>query len=133
MPNTSLVNNQSHSPSPPPHREFIDYASYSNSMSSLSNIPSSLDSLQFSHMPEISKCQTSPYPNVFESNVYSNNPIQESWYVNSNNGYGMEGLNQELPEPVMENYDISQYDFHAAENDWVLGNMADTLWNMDAI
>ncbi|XP_057424963.1 MYB-like transcription factor EOBI [Lotus japonicus] len=115
-------------PSSPPQREFIDAASHLSTVSSPSNNPSS-DSFQFSQLQEISQSPICA-PNVFESNGYSY-PNQESSYVD-NNSYGLEGLNLD-PLPTMENYDISQFDFQSVGSGWMLENMAEALWNMDAM
>ncbi|XP_061339477.1 transcription factor MYB62-like [Gastrolobium bilobum] len=115
------------SPSSPPQREFIDAANHFSTMSSPSN-PFS-DSFQFSQLLEISEPPKST-PNVFENNVYSY-PIQDSYYADTNN-YGMEGLNLD-PMSIMETYDIPQFDFQTAGSGWMLDNMGDTLWNMDAM
>ncbi|XP_019451980.1 PREDICTED: myb-related protein 340-like [Lupinus angustifolius] len=128
----STTSNIPYLPSPTPTQKgFIDAAN-ANHLSIMSGpiTPSSdLDSFKLSNLLEISEKLTCS-PNVFENNVY-NNPIQNNWYVNTNN-YGMQGLNME-PLQVMESYDIPQFDFQTTGSDLMLDNIGDTLWNMDAI
>ncbi|OIW12929.1 hypothetical protein TanjilG_15849 [Lupinus angustifolius] len=129
----STTSNIPYLPSPtPPQELFIDAANanHLSSMSNHTNASLNLDSLQFSQLLEISEQPTCP-PNMFENNVY-NNPIQDNWYVDTNN-YGMQGLNME-PLQVMESYDIPEFAFQAEGNDeWILDNIGDTLWNMNAM
>ncbi|KAE9589422.1 hypothetical protein Lal_00000502 [Lupinus albus] len=128
----STTSNIPYLPSPtPPQEGFIDAANanHFSIMSGPINPSSDLDSFKLSQLLEISEQVTCP-PNVFENNVY-NNPIQDNWYANTNN-YGMQGQNME-PLQVMESYDIPQFDFQTTGSDWILDNMGDTLWNMDAI
>ncbi|XP_027366694.1 transcription factor MYB24-like [Abrus precatorius] len=116
------------SSSSPPQRELIDAANHFSTMSNPSN--PSPDSFQFSQQLEMSEHPKSPL-NVFENNVYNSYPIQDCGYVDINN-YGMEGLNLD-PLSAMETYDFPQFDFQTAGSGWLLDNMGDTLWNMDAI
>lgn len=43
------------------------------------------------------------------------------------------GLNLVENNSGTEAFDISQFDTQMAASDWVLDNMADTLWNMEEI
>ncbi|KAK7280465.1 hypothetical protein RJT34_25529 [Clitoria ternatea] len=113
----------------PPQREFLSAAS-ANHLSTTSNPTNqSSDSFQFSQLLEVSEHPKSPL-NVFEHNVYSY-PIQDGSYVDANN-YAMEGQNMD-PLSAMETCDLSQFDFQTAGSGWMLDNMCDTLWNMDAM
>ncbi|KAJ7943143.1 Myb transcription factor [Quillaja saponaria] len=75
------------------------------------------DSMKISQLPEISEHTTSP-SNAFDNNVY-NNSIHDSCYVDTNS-YNMEGFNLG-PMSAIETYDISQFDFHMANSEWVNG------------
>ncbi|GAU14812.1 hypothetical protein TSUD_50240 [Trifolium subterraneum] len=102
-------------------------ANHVNAMSTSFNDPS-LDFLQFSQPLEISENSKSD-PNVLENIVY-NCPIQDNYYIDETNNYGLEGLNFD-PASSMETCDFSQFDFQSG---WMLDNMANsTLWNMDAM
>ncbi|MCI29513.1 transcription factor MYB108-like [Trifolium medium] len=118
--------------SPSSQNSFIDASSanHLNAMSTSFNNPS-LDFLQFSQPLEISENSKS-VPNVLENNGY-NCPIQDNYYIDDTNNYGLEGLNFDLPSS-METCDFSQFDFQTSGSGWMLDNMANsTLWNMDAM
>ncbi|KAJ1407758.1 myb-related protein [Sesbania bispinosa] len=117
------------SPSSPPQMESIDSANHLSTMTNPSNssprIPSNFHShLKFNNTKMVlSMCLRIMFTAV---------PIQDTCYVDTNNNYGLEGLNLD-PLSSMETYDISQFDFQTAGSGWMLDNMGDTLWNMDAI
>jgi myb proto-oncogene protein len=114
-------------------RGFIDASStnHVNDISTSFNNPS-LDFLQFSQPLEISENSKSA-PNVLENNVHYNCPIQDNYYIDDTNNYGLEGLNFDTPSS-METYDYSQFDFQTSGSGWILDNMANsTLWNMDTM
>jgi myb proto-oncogene protein len=70
---------------------------------------------------------------VLENNVHYNCPIQDNYYIDDINNYGLEGLNFDTSSS-METYDYSQFDFQTSESGWMLDNMANsTLWNMDTM
>ncbi|KAI9078560.1 hypothetical protein K1719_039498 [Acacia pycnantha] len=119
------------------------------------NFPSNFasDSWKFSQLLEPSSevlPESSGY--MFESNngCYSN-PIHQENLLAMNNMtstasgyYGMDQNLMNLQEPaattttmMMETYDMLPFDYYfhqpTAESDWALGNMADTLWNMEAL
>jgi myb proto-oncogene protein len=108
-------------------RGFIDASStnHLNDISTSFNNPS-LDFMQFSQPLEISGNSKSA-PNVLENNVHYNCPIQDNYYIDDTNNYGLEGLNFDTSSS-METYDYS------SESGWMLDNMANsTLWNMDTM
>jgi myb proto-oncogene protein len=114
-------------------RGFIDASStnHLNDISTSFNNPS-LDFMQFSQPLEISGNSKSA-PNVLENNVHYNCPIQDNYYIDDTNNYGLEGLNFDTSSS-METYDYSQFDFQTSESGWMLDNMANsTLWNMDTM
>ncbi|CAK8574059.1 unnamed protein product [Lathyrus sativus] len=111
----------------PSQRGFIDASSGNHSF----NNPS-LDFFQFSQPLETSETSKN-VPNMLENNVY-NCQIQDNFYFDDTNSYGLEGLSFD-PLSSMENYDFSQFDFQTSGNGWMLDNMANNsnLWNMDTI
>nr|QSD99713.1 MYB family transcription factor [Melilotus albus] len=128
---STSFNIPSMSPSSHPQRGFID-ASSANHLSTMStsfNNPS-LDFFQFSQPLEISENSKSA-PNVFENHVY-NCPIQDNFCIDDTNNYGLEGLNFD-PLSSMETCDFSQFDFQTTDSGWMLDNMGNALWNMDAM
>ncbi|CAL5210034.1 unnamed protein product [Lathyrus oleraceus] len=114
----------------PSQRGFID-ASSGNHVSTSFNNPS-LDFFQFSQPLETSETSEN-VPNMFENNVH-NCQIQDNFYIDDTNSYGLEGLSFD-PLSSMENYDFSQFDFQTSGNGWMVDNMANSsnLWNMDAM
>ncbi|XP_054810522.1 MYB-like transcription factor EOBI [Prosopis cineraria] len=117
----------------------------SNFCSNPSNFPS--DSWQFSQVlePPNSELPASSSYYLLENNAFYSNPIQENLLVNNNimgtHGYEIMDYNnlinnhQQEPATMMETYDMLPFDYYqpVAENDWTLGNMAETLWNMEAL
>lgn len=118
------VPSMSPSSSHPQSGLFIDSSSSENHLSN-----PSLDFFQFSQPLEIS--ENSSAPNVLDNTVYSC-PIQNNYNIDDTNNYGLEGLNFD-PLSSMETYDFSQFDFQSGGSGWMLDNMANTLWNMDAM
>ncbi|KAF3431889.1 hypothetical protein FNV43_RR26625 [Rhamnella rubrinervis] len=92
-----------------------------------------------SHIPQISQQYpiiTSPDHNGQQGKLaYNNLILEDSRFagISSTGSYdGMEGgLGLVEPNSGGGVFDISQIDAQMAESDWVLDNMADTLWNME--
>ncbi|XP_028757913.1 transcription factor MYB62-like [Neltuma alba] len=104
-----------------------------------SNFPS--DSWKFSQFLEPSPLELpASHCYMLENNACYGNPIQENLLVNNMTtttagGCGMNNWNLQEPATMMETCDMLPFNYYqpTGESDWTLGNMADTLWNMEAL
>lgn len=125
---------------PPPSKLMQSPNNPNGYLSSVTN-PFALPSdSTIAHIPQISQhpISTSPDPDEQLGNLACNNQIPDdsrSAVISGGSYDDMEGLNSlmEVGLPISGGgvFDISQIDIHMAESDWILNNMADTLWNIE--
>lgn len=121
------------SPSSSKHvQKSIDCNEYISSITCPSTISSDSSSTMVSQLPQISEFPKSPYNHdLGEATAYNNFVMDDSFYVN-NFSYDMEeGLLNLDTNSALDNFGNSQYDYQMeASDNWVLGDMTDTLWNL---
>ncbi|KAJ4828884.1 hypothetical protein Tsubulata_039854 [Turnera subulata] len=104
----------------------------SSSITSPTNSAFSTDYMTISQQPEIIEIPK-PTPPLVDSSLFYNNFISsDNHYINGSSGFGMEnGFSTAAPPDELAAFDNSPSECQMAGGDWMPGDMADTLWNVD--